>query len=467
MAPEIYKVGGFIDANTVDTLKYDCAVDLWSLGCVIYKLLTGQIPFQLQNHSRELAWFCNGKCPFPVDLLAPRVSAEGILFIKNLLHPAPLERLTAKDGLQHSWILNNHESPRMKFPNAPGAILPFQPKPAAAFKPAEELSLTVVEFQTSDQQGVTNNSILTATTTAVSTWETALEAQPGYCRERFEGLSLEEKRNMAQRLFKAAGYNPINGGIFTFEDALVTAAQIGDDVIVHLLLEAGVKPDHQCTITTGRTVLNSRMTPLVVAAQRGHELIVQMLLHYGANLNLKGTSTTAKRAYNSHTALHAAIESEHESVARLLIEAGASVEAKDYFGNLPIHSAAEAGQCATLELLLDRGANIQAKAGIMYDQGTPLHTAVRRKEKEAVRILIECQAPLEARSGSGRTALHEAVTWASEEIVEMLVAAGADLTARDRNKRTPFQLVQGSMIDSRTEINNIERLVNPSKTKAP
>jgi ankyrin repeat protein len=446
MAPEIYKVGGFIDANTVDTLKYDCAVDLWSLGCVIYKLLTGQIPFQLQNHSRELAWFCNGKCPFPVDPLAPRVSAEGILFIKNLLHPAPLERLTAKGGLQHSWILNDHESPRMKFPNAPGATLPFQ---------------------TSDQQGVTNNSIWTATTTAVSTWETALEAQPGFCRERFEGISLEEKRNMAQRLFNAAGYNPINGGIFTFEDALVTAAQIGDDVIVHLLLEAGVKPDHQCWITTGRTVLNSRMTPLVVAAQRGHELIVQMLLHYGANLNLKGTSTTAKRAYNSHTALHAAIESEHESVARLLIEAGASVEAKDYFGNLPIHSAAEAGQCATLELLLDRGANIQAKAGIMYDQGTPLHTAVRRKQKEAVRILIERQAPLEARSGSNRTALHEAVTWASEEIVEMLVAAGADLTARDRNKRTPFQLVQCSMIDSRTEINNIERLVNPSKKKTP
>jgi ankyrin repeat protein len=81
--------------------------------------------------------------------------------------------------------------------------------------------------------------------------------------------------------------------------------------------------------------------------------------------------------------------------------------------------------------------------------------------------LIERQAPLEARSGSSRTALHEAVTWASEEIVEMLIAARADLTARDRNERTPFQLVQRSMIDSRTEINNIERLVNPSKKKTP
>lgn len=58
-APEIM---GYIDDEDDDDDEYTNAVDLWSLGCVVYVILTHELPFP---SLRALSTFCRGRTSFP------------------------------------------------------------------------------------------------------------------------------------------------------------------------------------------------------------------------------------------------------------------------------------------------------------------------------------------------------------------------------------------------------------------
>jgi ankyrin repeat protein len=51
----------------------------------------------------------------------------------------------------------------------------------------------------------------------------------------------------------------------------------------------------------------------------------------------------------------------HKATARLLLDHGAGIEAKNESGLTPLHSAAWKGHEITVRLLLNYGANIKAK----------------------------------------------------------------------------------------------------------
>jgi len=77
------------------TGKYTSSVDMWSLGCVIYWVLTGLIPFA---RSSVLDMF-------PIEPLeTSQVSDAGVEFLGELLTVQPDRRLSAVDALQHEWL---------------------------------------------------------------------------------------------------------------------------------------------------------------------------------------------------------------------------------------------------------------------------------------------------------------------------------------------------------------------------
>ena len=79
-------------------------------------------------------------------------------------------------------------------------------------------------------------------------------------------------------------------------------------------------------------------------------------------------------------------EGESLDVARLLIEHGAEVDARDEFGTTPLHAAVVRGSLDVVRLLIELGADIEAKSA---DGVTPLHVAAFYNLLGVARILIE------------------------------------------------------------------------------
>lgn len=149
------------------------------------------------------------------------------------------------------------------------------------------------------------------------------------------------------------------------------------------------------------------------------------------------------------TALHWAVEKDHAEIARLLLDAGADIEAKTSWGDTPLHWAATLGSSKVAELLLGRGArgfnlNVAAALGKLDDVKTmidseedlsvvshAMYSAARNGHTEVVRYLLDRGAAIDTRGFFGGTGLHWSAINGHRETVELLIARGAKLELRD------------------------------------
>ena len=100
-----------------------------------------------------------------------------------------------------------------------------------------------------------------------------------------------------------------------------------------------------------RTHDSDGWTPLHLAAHYGHADIVSIMLHNNAPVDIRSTNTMA------NTPLHAALAGRRNDVWKMLIEAGADVNARQHGGWVPLHAAAANGDREMVELLIARGAD--------------------------------------------------------------------------------------------------------------
>uniref|UniRef100_A0A8C5C000 Ribosomal protein S6 kinase n=1 Tax=Gadus morhua TaxID=8049 RepID=A0A8C5C000_GADMO len=103
VAPEVLKKQG-----------YDAACDIWSLGVLLYTMLTGFTPF------------ANGPEDTPEEILARigsgkfslsggywnSVSTEAKDLVSKMLHVDPSQRLTAGQVLRHPWVIHREQLPK-------------------------------------------------------------------------------------------------------------------------------------------------------------------------------------------------------------------------------------------------------------------------------------------------------------------------------------------------------------------
>lgn len=105
MAPEII----FETDDEDQGLSYTVSVDIWSLGCMLFRLLTHQFPFPELRHLR-LYW--RSKNLFPTDILINHsISEDGISFISDTMKSHPSDRMNVTMALLHSWVSNQECTP--------------------------------------------------------------------------------------------------------------------------------------------------------------------------------------------------------------------------------------------------------------------------------------------------------------------------------------------------------------------
>jgi serine/threonine protein kinase len=80
-------------------IRYDFAVDLWSVGIFAYELNCGRAPFQdkTQAITHIKIWETNYEMP-------PEFSPELKSFLNAILKKDPAKRLTLQQMLEHAWL---------------------------------------------------------------------------------------------------------------------------------------------------------------------------------------------------------------------------------------------------------------------------------------------------------------------------------------------------------------------------
>jgi ankyrin repeat protein len=117
-------------------------------------------------------------------------------------------------------------------------------------------------------------------------------------------------------------------------------------------------------------------------------------------------------------------------VAKMLIEAGADVNANDYMGKTALILAYQEGNEEIVKLLIDGGADVNAED---KEGQTAL---MKTGSSEAAKMLIEAGADLNEGDYRGKTALIMASQEGSEGLVKLLIDAGADVNAKDSYGQT-------------------------------
>jgi len=237
-----------------------------------------------------------------------------------------------------------------------------------------------------------------------------------------------------------------------------------------------------------------RQTPLHYAATYDKKDAVAALLKRGAAIE-------AREDYQRTPLILCAREQGQAPTARLLIAAGADINAKDKFGSDALELAAWRGKRDFVDLLLEKGAQVPESGerwhagiqeaasqgletlfrrlaekvrdlksaggegllyaaaeggspviiGLILDSGydpakadrfgwTPLHYAARDGRSDAVRLLVDRKAPLDARTLMGQTAFNVSRERGFAEVAALLEEKGADCA------ETRFPVLKGDYL---------------------
>jgi ankyrin repeat protein len=120
-----------------------------------------------------------------------------------------------------------------------------------------------------------------------------------------------------------------------------------------------------------------------------------------------------------------------------LIQNGAKVNCRNYYGARPIHLAAIGDQSDILTFLLKNGADANC-----FDKykDSPLHYAVLDGHSDVVKILLEHGADLNCSNKKNESPLHMAARKGHTDIVKILLNQGADINCLDKNDFSPLHM---------------------------
>eukprot|EP00191_Tetraselmis_sp_GSL018_P005909 CAMPEP_0177614348 /NCGR_PEP_ID=MMETSP0419_2-20121207/22639_1 /TAXON_ID=582737 /ORGANISM="Tetraselmis sp., Strain GSL018" /LENGTH=525 /DNA_ID=CAMNT_0019111463 /DNA_START=896 /DNA_END=2474 /DNA_ORIENTATION=- len=83
---------------------YGAKVDVWALGVLVYELVAGRPPFEVQDHDQTALLIMHAN----LEHFPPQISKHCASFILQALAKKPSERPSAEELLQHPWIRQHY-----------------------------------------------------------------------------------------------------------------------------------------------------------------------------------------------------------------------------------------------------------------------------------------------------------------------------------------------------------------------
>lgn len=143
--------------------------------------------------------------------------------------------------------------------------------------------------------------------------------------------------------------------------------------------------------------------------------------------------------------LHWLAESGQTDLLRAAIASGADLGARDEEGRTPLHVAVRRRRLEVVRMLVDAGARLEAEETAAPGY-RPLHLACLPGPHDAfgdvplVELLLACGAQATASDSRGGTPLHLAVPWCDARTVRLLLAKGAVADCADASGVTPLHV---------------------------
>jgi len=199
------------------------------------------------------------------------------------------------------------------------------------------------------------------------------------------------------------------------------------------VIRAGDKARLEALLVADRKLVDVRNelghSPVLIAQYHHKHDLVAVLLAAGPTLDIFDACSVGRT----------------DRVAALLDADPSLINTYSRDGFFPLGLAAFFGHPETVRLLLARGADVAQVAtnpmGI-----SAIHAAVAGRSPEAVRLIVEAGAPINAKQHKGWTALHEVVNKKDLELTRYFLAHGADPKVQNDDGKSAIGLAadQGS-----------------------
>lgn len=202
--------------------------------------------------------------------------------------------------------------------------------------------------------------------------------------------------------------------------ALYRAAHAGWFNIVHFLIKEGADVNARNGYDGG-----SGDPILFDVISNGQEHMARLLLEYGAKME----------AFGPRIALHVASSQPKRKLVRLVLDYGASINAKDHLGQTPLYLASCNGFASIVKVLLEEG----ARTNMVTSEGrSSLYKAGGNGRDDVVDLVLRYGAdPAIGRGRLGETAIYKAAWYNDLKVVDLLLDFEADVNIRnDKNMKS-------------------------------